>query len=259
MWILRFTNDLLQNKDSVIALLTLSDMNMVITFLALSRLGYTIMMLSPRLSAAACVSLLEITGCNTILYGTTANIRYTVDNISRVKEISAQPLLSRVSLETSVHLPEPLIVESIRDSENIALILHSSGSTGTPKPLFLTHRALMTHPLRGPGLTSFNSLPWYHLHGLSTALQAMWMRKTAFMWNASLPLTATALVTALQSSEPESVSAVPYVLQLLVDDRRGIDTLRKCKLVTYGGAPCPDELGDRLVREGVRFGGAFGL
>jgi hypothetical protein len=27
--------------------------------------------------------------------------------------------------------------------------------------------------------------------------------------------------------------------------------LRKCTLVTYGGAPCPDELGDRLVREGV--------
>jgi acyl-CoA synthetase (AMP-forming)/AMP-acid ligase II len=117
----------------------------------------------------------------------------------------------------------------------------------------------MTHPLRGPGLTSFNPLLWYHLYGLSTALQAMWMPTIAYMWNASLPLTADLLVAALEEAEPESVATVPYMLQLLIDDSRGIAALRRCKLVTYGGAPCPDELGDRLVGEGVHFGGSFGL
>lgn len=79
------------------------------------------------------------------------------------------------------------------------------------------------------------------------------------MWNAALPLTADSVVSGLEAAQPESVAAVPYMLQLLVDNPRGISALRRCRLVTYGGAPCPDELGDRLVGEGVPFGGSFGL
>lgn len=251
-----------KDKDAIVALLTLSDLDMVVTFFALSRLGYTVMMLSPRLSGEACVSLLNAVGCETIIYGKTPGIRTTMGDILRRKLVSCRPMISRSALnnhpETAV-----LILNRNRHTEaqqnRTALILHSSGSTGTPKPLFLSHKALMTHPLRGPKLTSFNALPWYHLHGLSTALQAMWMKKTAFMWNATLPLTAELVVDALEAAHPESVAAVPYMLQLLVDSPRGIAALRKCKLVTYGGAPCPDELGDRLVSEGVHFGGSFGL
>ncbi|KAK5675556.1 hypothetical protein LTS12_029552, partial [Elasticomyces elasticus] len=87
----------------------------------------------------------------------------------------------------------------------------------------------------------------------------MHKRKTAFMWNASLPLTTKGLVTALEVAQPEYVAAVPYVLQLLVDDPRGTNALRKCESVSYGGAPCPDELGDRLLSARIRFGGAFGM
>jgi acyl-CoA synthetase (AMP-forming)/AMP-acid ligase II len=234
---------------------------MVIVFFALSRLGYTVMMLSPRLSVEACVSLLEKVNCDTIMYGKSGSIRATMGEILQQKLVNCRPIPSasnNIATETTL-----LLLRRNRNSEaqrnKIALILHSSGSTGTPKPLFLTHRALMTHPLHGPGLTSFNPLPWYHLHGLSTALQAMWMRKTAFMWNAALPLTERSIVSVLEATCPQSVAAVPYMLQLLVDSPRGIAALRACKQVTYGGAPCPDELGDRLVSEGVSFGGSFGL
>ena len=250
-----------KRDGSVVALLTLSDLNMVIVFFALSRLGYTVMMLSPRLSGEACVLLLDKVNCDTIMYGNTGSIRVTMGEILQRKLVNCRPIPSASSkgpTETTL-----LVLHRNRNTEaqrnRIALILHSSGSTGTPKPLFLTHRALMTHPLRGPGLTSFNPLPWYHLHGLSTALQAMWMRQTAYMWNAALPLTEKSVVTVLETTRPQSVAAVPYMLQLLVDSPRGIAALRKCKLVTYGGAPCPDELGDFLVSEGVPFGGSFGL
>lgn len=241
------------------ALLTLSDLNMVITFFALSRLGYTVMMLSPRLSGEACVSLLETVNCESIIYGQSPNIRSTLGEILCRRLVSCRPMLSCSSYNKSQSSSHVLRLRRNRNPEKVALILHSSGSTGTPKPLFLTHKAIMTHPLRGPGFTSFNTLPWYHLHGLSTALQAMWMRKTAYMWNAALPLTAELVARALEEARPESVAAVPYMLQILIDDPRGITALRQCKLVTYGGAPCPDELGDRLVSEGVHFGGSFGL
>ena len=78
------------------------------------------------------------------------------------------------------------------------------------------------------------------------------------MWNAELPLTADLLVKALKKARPESIHAVPYVLQLLVDSEDGINALRDARVVTFGGAQCPDELGDQLVRQGVNFGGAFG-
>ncbi|KAF5863750.1 hypothetical protein ETB97_009385 [Aspergillus alliaceus] len=251
-----------RNDGAIVALFTLSDLNMVVTFFALSRLGYTVMMLSPRLSAAACVSLLDMVGCDTILYGQTPSIRATMGEILRLKLIACRPIIQRPALDGSDET-EVLVLRKNRNPEvqkqKIALILHSSGSTGMPKPLYLSHKAIMTHPMRGPGLTSFNSLPWYHLHGLSTALQAMYMRKVAYMWDASLPLTASSVSSALAAAQPESVQGVPYILQLLVDSPKGLDALRKCKLVTYGGAPCPDELGDRLVAEKVRFGGSFGL
>ncbi|RAQ57716.1 NRPS-like enzyme [Aspergillus flavus] len=251
-----------RNDGAVVALFTLSDLNMVVTFFALSRLGYTVMMVSPRLSAAACVSLLDMVGCDTILYGQTPSIRATMGEILRLKLVACRPIIQRPSLDAPQET-DVLVLHRTRNPEvqkqKIALILHSSGSTGLPKPLYLSHKAIMTHPMRGPGLTSFNSLPWYHLHGLSTALQAMYMRKTAYMWDASLPLTASSVTSALEAAKPESVQGVPYLLQLLVDSPKGLDALRQCKLVTYGGAPCPDELGDRLVAEKVHFGGSFGL
>jgi hypothetical protein len=72
-------------------------------------------------------------------------------------------------------------------------------------------------------------------------------------------MTAELMLTALEETRLELIAAVPYMLQLLVDDPRGIAELRRCTLVTYGSAPCPDGLGDRLIWEGVTFGGPFGL
>lgn len=233
---------------------------MIITFFALSRLGYAVMMLSPRLSTEACGSLLQKVKCHTVLYGETPAIHATIEKLLNEKGVSCRPIM-----KTFVASPQIIATHiqhgvrtSLRRSNDIALILHSSGSTGVPKPMFLSHMALMSHPPRGPGLTSFNPLPWCHLHGISTALQAIWMRKTAYLWNAALPLDEMSIIAALEKARPQLVAAVPYMLQLVVSSPRGIDALRQCKLVTYGGAPCPDELGELLVREGVRFGGSFG-
>lgn len=255
-------------QGTVIALLTLSDLNMIITLFALSRLGCTVMILSPRLSATACLSLLNEAGCGMILHGGSKKV---LDTAQKVKHESGRTGIAiQCHRIPDMHLPgkDAPAATSFQSldkgtaetrAERTAVILHSSGTTGMPKPIYLTHKALMTHPPRGPGLTSFNTLPWYHQHGLSTAFQAMYMRRTAFLWDPNVPLTAASIVSALRAARPESVHAVPYGLQLIVDDPEGLDLLRSCKLVTYGGAPCPDELGNRLVQERVNFGGMFGL
>ena len=234
---------------------------MVITLFALSRLGYTVMMLSPRLSAAACVELLDQVCCDTVLYGQTDPVRDTVAGMLRRKSIVCHPIHpstpeSEPRESTGSQAPGESTAQV--DATQIAVILHSSGSTGTPKPLFLSHRVLLSQARFGSGWSAFNTLPWYHGYGLATALQAMYRRKTAFLWHTALPITGKALVAALHEAQPESIHAVPYVLQLLADEPDGIRILQACQLVTFGGAACPDQLGDRLVAEGVRFGGLFG-
>lgn len=236
---------------------------MIITFFALSRLGFTVMMLSTRLSAVACDFLLNAASCDTVLYGQSRSVRTIMGELLRLRPVACRPIVQRSSLDEAEKSSSVFVFNHAQRPENQidkpGIILHSSGSTGLPKPLFVSQGSIAKSFTRGNELSTFNPLPWFHAHGLNSAMQAMYKRKTAFMWNTSLPLTTSGLVKALEAAQPEFFTTVPYALQLLVDDPRGISALRKCKSVSYGGAPCPDELGDRLQSERIRFGGAFGL
>lgn len=144
------------------------------------------------------------------------------------------------------------------ETHQTGLILHSSGSTGLPKPVFLTHRAALTHAVQGAGLHNFGALPLYHAYGLSTTVQAMYMGKTANLISATMPMTSKNLVDAVRTIKPEVIHGVPYALGLMVESQEGIEALRSARIVTAAGARTPDELGERLVREGVEFGVVFG-
>lgn len=235
-------------------------MDYVVSFFALSRLGYTVLTLSLRITSLAIINLLQKTGCSTIVHGSLPQIESTLRTVGR--DYSINP----VGAPTRSHYDRPLSGESFfvrefdREEENrrIAWIIHSSGSTGLPKPVKVSHRALLTHPTQGSGLHNFNPLPWYHIYGVSTSLQAMWMRKTAYLYNAARPLTAENLVLAMEAIRPEAVHTVPYVLGLLAENQRGIEALKTCHVVTAAGARTPDELGDRLVRAGINLGIVYG-
>lgn len=86
----------------------------------------------------------------------------------------------------------------------------------------------------------------------------MWMRKTAYLYSTSLPLTADYLVNVIEAVQPEAVHVVPYALGLMAEKDRGVEALKTCKVVTAAGARTPDELGDRLVRVGINLGVVFG-
>lgn len=192
------------------ALLSLSDLDTLVTFFALSRLGYTVMMISPSLSGSACVSLLETVGCETMIYGRTPGVRATVGDILRQRLMNCSPM-HPCSSNSMVEM-RPSAPPRHRNPENIALILHSAGSAGSPKPLFLSHRALMAHPPRGISLISINPLPWYHFHGLSIALQAMHMWQTAYMWNDAPPLTDMPVLSLIRGAQPDPRAGMTYMM-----------------------------------------------
>lgn len=241
------------------ALLAPSNLDLIVSLFALSRLGYTIFPLSLRINPTAIVNLLQKTDCKTIVHGHLPTILSTLQQVNRDFPVSKVEVPRRNDYDRQQ--TEPCFTRDCqrrKENEQIALIIHSSGSTGLPKPIFLTHRALLTHPTQGSGLHNFNALPWYHLYGISTSLQAMWMRKTAYLYNTNLPLTARNLLAVVEKIRPEAVQVVPYVLGLIAETPKGVEILKSCRLVTAAGARTPDELGDRLVKESVNLGVVFG-
>ncbi|KAI5302744.1 putative NRPS-like protein biosynthetic cluster [Ascosphaera pollenicola] len=246
-------------KKQAVGLLAPSTLDFVVTFFAVSRLGHTILTLSPRLAPVAIANLMKENDCHHLLSGSAPQLKQNVDEARNLFDFEIHPVPARSQYD--VPMANYFDRKFDRETEHLkpCVIIHSSGSTGLPKSIPLSHRALLQHPIFGPGLHNFNALPWYHVHGIGSALQAMYFGKTAHMWNAALPMTAENVVTILQVARPGALHTVPYVLGLMAESDKGIELLRECKIVTAAGARTPDELGDKLVKAGVKFGTLFGM
>ena len=209
----------------------------------------------------AIVNLLKQTNCNIIVRGNTQPIAATTAAVSQEVSLKTVLVPGRAQYgKPRLSNDPPFVRQFDRETETneIGLVMHSSGSTGLPKPVFLSHRNVLTHPVQGAGMDNFGALPLYHMYGLSTTLQAMYMRKTANLPSATVPMTADTLMSAIEATDPDIFHAVPYALGLLVEHPRGLAYLKRAKIVTAAGARTPDELGDRLARENVKIGVVFG-
>ena len=251
------------NSRTTVGLFAPSDLSFVVALFALSRLGCRVLTISIRLSEVACLNLMDRTEGDTLLVGSTVRINATIEGLKKTRsDLKFIPIPKRAEFDRTDVRPEP-VVRPIPDREaehtQLALFGHSSGSTGLPKPLSLSHRSVLNNIYFGTGCKAFNALPWYHLHGVFTSFQAMYMRKTAHLYNADLPLTSEYLVAALKEIQPEICHTVPYVLKLMAERQDGIEVLKRCKFVTAAGARTPDELGDRVVQQGVNLGVILGL
>ncbi|KAI0526483.1 putative NRPS-like enzyme [Xylaria bambusicola] len=251
------------NSRKTVGLFAPSDLSFVVALFAVWRLGCRALTVSIRLSELACLNLMDRTECDTLLVGSTARINATIEGLKKARShLNFIPIPTRAEFDNPDGPSEP-VVRPIQDMEaehaELALFGHSSGSTGLPKPLSLSHRSVLNNIYFGTGCKAFNALPWYHLHGVFTSFQAMYMRKTAHLYNASLPLTSEHLVAALKEIQPEICHTVPYVLKLMAERQDGIEVLKRCKFVTSAGARTPDELGDRVVQQGVNLGVILGL
>lgn len=243
----------------VIGLIGPSNFEYIITMFALSRLGYTVLILSPRLSAHAHESLLEKTGCNTLVNST--SLYSAIDHIREKRQLMSLSIISREDFEMDRSTGRGRSAERRETSlsQHTAFIMHSSGSTGLPKSIYLTHAACLHNFSMGYPLECFLTLPLYHMHGHCCLYRAMFQRKTCFIYDASLPLTGTNLISALEVAHPELLLTVPYGLKLLSESQSGLIALRGCTVISFAGSACPDELGDYLSACGVNLVSTYGL
>jgi acyl-CoA synthetase (AMP-forming)/AMP-acid ligase II len=230
----------------------------IITILALSRMGFTVLFLSTRLPTEAYIALLDETQCTKIVVGTklTAAVlavqeRYFLQSFP----VPEQSIWSNNS-SASPRFQRQTRLEN--EENTIAFIVHSSGSTGLPKPIYQTHRQCLSNYATGSGMRAFVTLPLFHNHGLATMFRGMVSGKRTAIYNANLPLTNKSLVASMKTADLESFHCVPYALKVLAETPEGIAELAKAKLVLFGGSSCPDDLGDLLVQHGVNLVSHYG-
>jgi acyl-CoA synthetase (AMP-forming)/AMP-acid ligase II len=249
-------------KIKTIAILASSNIDYLLSTLALTKMGMTVLFLSTRLAEQAYLSLLETTGCSDVI----------VDQAMRKMALSLQitlPALRIHDFVTAEVYCQPLPFDETDtamdacydlaiESSNICWVIHSSGSTGLPKPIYQTHAAALRNYANNFGMRGFITLPLYHAHGISSVFRGIHSQKLIHMYNASLPLTAPTLIETMRQHNFEVFYGVPYALKLLGESQQGIDILKKLKLVMFGGSSCPKDLGDRLVQNGVQLISHYG-
>ena len=239
------------------ALLGLSTLDYMVTMLALSRMGYGILILSPRLSVDAYVSLLDKAECNTIAFA--ESFSTLIKNIGQLRTIESLEILSRSSYDYQDHGSLQIRYNNGPPSPNkIAYILHSSGSTGVPKPIFQTHKTCLATFSHGSGSRGFSAVPLYHQFGHASFYRTLFHRGTVYMYNANLPFTSDNLISVLNQVQPEVMFGVPYLLKLLAESDSGITALKALKVVSSSGSAVPDEIGNTLVENDVNLITHFG-
>jgi thioester reductase-like protein len=241
-------------KPAVVSCLGVSDLNYLVLMLALSKLGHSALLLSTRLSLEAYANLLEKTASKHIVVNEafldTANkLGACIDGL-QVDEIPTEDTYN-FPVDGPIDTMITRQLDPAEETKNVAWIIHSSGSTGLPKPIFQTQRAAVRNYATNMNMRGFVSLPLYHNHGISCLFRSIHSCKSLFLYNASLPLTKQYLLQIMNEQDFEIFYAVPYALKLLAETDEGIRALAKLQIVTFGGSPCPDSLGNKLVEGGV--------
>ncbi|KAI6837511.1 acetyl-CoA synthetase-like protein [Hortaea werneckii] len=250
----RITSD---DPVQVVGLLGDSDLNYLISFLAISRLGHSALLLSTRITPEAYESLLLSTKAAAILC-------HESFGEQRQKIQGAIPALKAGSICDAERLPsagslQPSVLDLERETHNVSFIIHSSGSTGLPKPIYQTHQASLYSYSQNFGLVGHITLPLYHNHGISCLFRAIFSRRKIYIYNARLPLASRHLLATLkQHPDIRILYGVPYALKLLNETDEGMNLLSKLDIVMFGGSACPKPIGDRLVHHGVHLVAHYG-
>ena len=138
-----------QNDAKTVAVLGQTNIDWVISTFAISKAGYTVMILSPRLSSVAIAKLLRETRCECLIHSGTPPVLALVRETTAAIDIQTMLMLPRAEYDK---LDKSLqqFPEDPNQEKRTAVILHSSGSTGLPKSISIPHARLVA-PTPIPG------------------------------------------------------------------------------------------------------------
>ncbi|KAL8774731.1 MAG: hypothetical protein Q9209_000670 [Squamulea sp. 1 TL-2023] len=150
------------NELARVAVLGPTNIEWFATFFGLLRAGFTVVTLSPRISAQAIINLMSQTQCKTIVYKNSLQLRRIIKQVKDGTPYQIVPMLCRTGFDRVSDDEPPLvrIVDKVREADRMAIIMHSSGSTGLPKPIYTNHtRYVHSNNLVSSGSRDFMALP----------------------------------------------------------------------------------------------------
>jgi acyl-CoA synthetase (AMP-forming)/AMP-acid ligase II len=266
-------------KLGTVALLSHSSPEFLFTWLGLIRLGYSVLLVAPQCQPAAILHLCTACDVTTFFYDVAHTERaHQTEKLAEEQgtpglQVVMLPLGSSEDVLEVIQSPPESIIEPLHlDEASIAYLHHTSGtSSGLPKPIPQSHRAaigVLPHLPKIPAIASFTTTPLYH--GGIADLFRCWT-SNAMIWlfpGKDVPITARNICCCLDVAETYATteglpkvkyfSSVPYVLQMMEADEKGLHLLQGMDIVGVGGAALPAEVGDRLVKSHVNLISRFG-
>lgn len=246
-----------ESDDPVAAIAAYGNVNWAATFIALVRLGFTVLVLSPRLSNEALEALLRKTNTTTFVYG---------DHIepNLFQDFNATPIISIEELEKGLDFQN---LESFPGKQLVAktgFIWHSSGTTGLPKTFPISQTVAVARVKSAKNTVAQDQSMWitsslYNSAGLTFFLAALTKSAITFFWDDSRPYTSERLANFLEAADPHTTIFAPAMLAQLTESDKGLQILKGRQRVSTFGAVCPKALGDDLTAKGVRISTGYAM
>lgn len=251
------------NGTPLVAVLSPSGLELFGHIVALWRMGWGVLCVAPGSPAESIANLLKLTETKAVLAHRSQieAIQAAVD-VVRGDKLHAEvcEMLPDISPYINSDTHTDSAQKSVEaGSDDVLVTMHTSGSSGLPKPIYQLHRFWTASLLTAPGrtLSAFTTTPLFH-GGMSDLLRSIQAGSSIFFHPTADPgaLSASAIVQAVAACGVEIAYflSVPYILDMLFTDRsdEARRMLARMQLVSTGGAPLPQQLGDEMVEAGIR-------
>lgn len=236
-------------RQMTVALICPSNLDMMFTMLAIHRLGFASLLITPQQKPRV--------------------IKHLCDELDVLKVITTLdlPELNTVNVpdgnvwqEGVRHPPQSFerILTDEQEAEMWGIIYHSSGTTsGVPKPLPTKHRFLTAvNAFKRTDLATLTTTP-LNTGGSADLCRSMCADAPLFIYPADVPITVDNVLRAREACsraigrDVGALSCVPYIAKMLAEDDRGLEMITKLEFLGVGGAPLPKLTGDKMVEAGV--------
>ncbi|PPJ49897.1 hypothetical protein CBER1_04982 [Cercospora berteroae] len=247
-------------EGETVGLLSSSTPEFLFAWLGLIRLGHAILLIAPQCSPTAIAGLCKQCNVKKLFH----DQAYTDLAANSSNGELATHLLPFSAQESPFELAQQPLTEPVPDSNaarnDTAYLHHSSGtSSSVPKPIPQTHYggAGAYARFHGTKHATFTTTPLYH-GGVADSFRAWTSRALIWLFpGKDVPITGSNIIKCLEVSAKTDAppvkyfASVPYVLEMMAAEDKGMDFLRGMDIVAIGGAALPSQVGDRLVDQGV--------
>ncbi|CAG8763020.1 4751_t:CDS:1, partial [Racocetra persica] len=262
-WNKQLVNENLE-KNSVIGYLAHSSPEYLFNIMALWKLDFQILTLSPRNSEPALIYLLQEAKSRILIYDPqlskiSVNVQNEI-NSQRSQSFNIFQLPKRLKDE-KIDYFAPVLKLDENPYEKIIAIFHSSGSTSFPKLVPLSNRYALKAAESNHTEVILSTPPLFHIYGFIVILKSILGSGSAHAFPivaGSIPL-ANEVLHSLKQSNAKILYTLPTTLEQIYNNYSDeIKLLLNLKSIFYGGAALLPQVGEQLVKSGVKIRNAYG-